>query len=146
MTFDHVKEHVLNNIQKNYNNTLDIYKYIEEGNDNPYRNKPVRKIEVVYKNKQEMKIDEFMTKLQQDGLDFDYSAELQRWRDRETALGENKSKAATFIFGYCSKVMQSRLKNIPNFNTRVKQDPVEMLHEINKKCMTRWITTMSLKP
>ena len=47
MTFDHVKEHILNWILKNYNNHLDIYKYMEEGNDDPFVNKPVCTVEIV---------------------------------------------------------------------------------------------------
>ena len=71
-------------------------------------------------------------KLEQDGFDMRYQAEIKQFLDRQSGLEENLMKAYALIFGtYCSKARQSRVEEHPDFETTIRDDPIELLKTIN---------------
>ena len=60
-------------------------------------------------------------KLEQDGFDMIYQAEIKQFLERERALEANLDKAYALIFGtYCSK-----------YESRIRDDPIELLKTMN---------------
>ena len=71
-------------------------------------------------------------KLEQDGFDMTYQAEIKQFLDRHSGLEENLMKAYALIFGtYCSKAIQSWVEEHPDFETTIRDDPIELLKTIN---------------
>ena len=51
--------------------------------------------------------------------------------DCQDALEEGMSKAYAVIFNnYCTRAMQNRIEEHPDFETKIKDDPIELLHTI----------------
>ena len=70
-------------------------------------------------------------KIDQDGKDIDYQAKLTRFLKREDTLDENLLKANALIFSnYCSKTKQNRIEEHPDFESVIRDDPIELLKAI----------------
>ena len=66
----------------------------------------------------------------QAGLDIKYQEELRRHFDRKDALLEGLNKAYALIYtNYCTKIMQSRIEEHPDYNF-FKNDPIAVLEAI----------------
>ena len=76
MTFKHVKQHVLKFIKHTYINNTDIYKYITEGDNQPYDKEPVCITMVIYKDEEKKIIDKFLMTMEQKGLDLNYEDKI----------------------------------------------------------------------
>ena len=71
-------------------------------------------------------------KLEQDGFNRIYQAEIKQLLDRERAVEDNLDKAYALMFGtYCSKVIQSWVEEHPDYETRIRVDPIELLKTVN---------------
>ena len=71
-------------------------------------------------------------KLEQDGFDMRYQAEIKQFLDWQSGLEENLMKAYALIFGtYCSKAIQSQVEEHPDFETTIIDDPIELLKTMN---------------
>ena len=71
-------------------------------------------------------------KLEQDGFDMIYQAEIKQFLERERALEDNLDKAYAHIFGtYCSKAIQSRVEEHPNYETTIRDNPIELLETVS---------------
>jgi hypothetical protein len=46
---------------------------------------------------------------------------------------ENKSNAFALIMGHCNKIMQNCIEEIADYETRIYNDPEELMDEIKKK-------------
>jgi hypothetical protein len=67
----------------------------------------------------------------QKGLDMKYQARLTRHLDREDALREGLDKAYNLIFtNYCTMVMQARIEQHPDYETKLKNNPIATLEAI----------------
>ena len=67
-------------------------------------------------------------KFEQDGFDMIYQAEIKHFLERERALEDNLDKAYALIFGtYCSKAIQSWVEEHPNYETTIRDNPIELL-------------------
>ena len=71
-------------------------------------------------------------KLKQDGVDMIYLAEIKQFLERERALEENLDKAYALIVGTCcSKAIQSRLEEYPDYETTIRDNPIELLTTVS---------------
>ena len=71
-------------------------------------------------------------KLEQDGFDMRYQAEIKQFLDWQSGLEENLMKAYALILGtYCSKAIQSQVEEHPDFETTIIDDPIELLKTMN---------------
>ena len=65
------------------------------------------------------------------GLDIKYQEELRRHLDRKDALKERMNKAYALIYtNYCTKTMQSRIEEHPDYASTLKNDPIATLEAI----------------
>jgi hypothetical protein len=67
----------------------------------------------------------------QAGMDIMYQAELERYLERKNTLEQNLTKAYALIFStYCNKTMQNRVEEHSEFETSIRDDPIELLNKI----------------
>ena len=119
-----MKDHIIAYVQRTYRHGQDIAISLRElkkrdlTSEEPARNLSSRTDD----NK----------KLEQDGFDMRYQAEIKQFLDRQSGLEENLMKAYALIFGtYCRKAIQSRVEEHPDFETTMRDDPIELLKTIN---------------
>ena len=108
-TYNTVKEAIVNHIQKNYKNGQDVAKSIKQ----------MRKLDLsaVEPTLSISTNNEAAAKeLEQAGYNIKYQEELRHHMDRSGALDEGLSKAYALIFNnYCTKAIQSRIEEHPDF-------------------------------
>ena len=68
--------------------------------------------------------------IEQDGLDIEFREELHTWRKRQDTFTENITKAYALIFSHCNKTMQNIIEEHLDFETKVRDDPIELLKAI----------------
>lgn len=63
----------------------------------------------------------------------DYELEVKDWREQIKKLDDNVTKAYALIFqSYCSASMQVAVKELPNFESDIRNDPFKLLEEVQK--------------
>ena len=136
VTYDTVKEHILQEIQRELKNGSDIA--VNLRNDNYTRipvNKPRRVIVKIKteggKTAEPEEISDM--KIEQEGNDMEYTIDLKEWKARQNTYTENKFKSYTLIFGYCNKTMQNRIEETTDFETIIRNDPFILLDTIKLK-------------
>ena len=94
MTYDTVKERIEQYIQKNYSQGIDLAESIREGN-----------YETITKclsqddhRLPDSKVDEFMMKIEQDGLNLENQQELRDHSRRTEVFQQNRYKAFVYIY------------------------------------------------
>ena len=76
-------------------------------------------------------IDTDAAAIEQVGLDIKYQEELRRFLDRRDNLRQGLVKAYALIFSnYCNKTMQNRIEEHPDFDTKIENNPIELLEAI----------------
>ena len=123
-TYATVKEAIVGHIQKSYDKGLDVASSIEVMEKMDLTKfKPTRVLST--------KTDPAEKSIEQDGLDIEYKESLSRYLDRVTALDQGLGKAYALIFDeYCTKSMQSRIEEHPDFDSKIKNDPIALLNTI----------------
>ena len=103
-TYATVKDHIISYVQRTYRHGQDIAISLRELKKRDLTSEePTRKIS--------SKTDEGR-RLEQDGFDMRYQAEIKQFLDRQSGLEENLMKAYALIFGTCcSKAIQSRVED-----------------------------------
>ena len=119
-----MKDHIISYVQRTYRHGQDIAISLRELKKRDLTSEePTRKIS--------SRTDD-SKKLEQDGFDMRYQAEIKQFLDQQSGLEENLMKAYALIFGtYCSKAIQSRVEEHPDFETTLRDDPIELLKTIN---------------
>jgi len=116
---------VIQYIQKNYvNGGFDVAQSIDEMKiiDLDLQ-EPVREIA---KDK-----DDDMCKMKQDGMNIKYQEELRQFLTRKEELQKGLHQAYALIFtNYCTKLMQQRLEQHPDFDDKLKNKPIATLEVI----------------
>jgi hypothetical protein len=127
-TYATTRDTVIQYIQKSYKGGHDVAQSLEERVMIDLRvEEPQREIS--------KKTDSTDKTVDQSGLDIKYQEELRRHLDRKDALKEGLNKAYALIYStYCTKAMQSRIEEHPDFKTKLKNDPITVL-EANKLLM-----------
>ena len=75
--------------------------------------------------------DDIKRKISQDGMDILYQAEITRYLERKEMLDQNMSKACALIYSsYCNKMMQNRVEEHPEFETKIRDDLIALLEAI----------------
>ena len=123
-TYATVKDHIISYVQRTYRHGQDIAISLRELKKRDLTSEePTRKISSKTGDDK---------KLEQDGFYMRYQAEIKQFLDRQSGLEENLMKAYALIFGtYCSKAIQSRVEEHPDFETTIRDDPIELLKTIN---------------
>jgi hypothetical protein len=67
-------------------------------------------------------------KIDEEGLKIMFDANYKAWRDRKEIYVSNKSKAYSLILTkYCSSGMKTKVEEHPDFETKIRDDPIELL-------------------
>jgi hypothetical protein len=117
------KDAVIQHIRKNYKAGIDVGKSIEDGVKLDLLSmKPVRQLSTAE--------DDDKT-IEQAGLDIEYQADYEEYRARTRELDQGLDKAYALIFStYCSKIMQGRIEAHPDYETKLKNNPIAVLEAI----------------
>ncbi|MGC8553840.1 MAG: hypothetical protein ACP5O7_13425, partial [Phycisphaerae bacterium] len=123
-TYATVKEAIIQQVQKTFKDGQDVAESIEKGMPFDLSSvEPTRSISA--------EEDPVKATLEQTGLDIKYQEELRRYLDRKDNLRQGMVKAYALIFSnYCSRIMQSRVEEHPEFDTTIKNDPIKLLEVI----------------
>ena len=74
---------------------------------------------------------ERLRKIEQDGYNVLYTAEVQNNMDRKIALDTNLGRAYALILStYCNGMMQQRIEEHPDFESTIQNEPTELLKAI----------------
>lgn len=131
-TYDTVKDHIIVQIQKTFKYGMDMAKSLRNSEYvNLREGRPTRMVVTIPKEATEA--DQMTLKIEQDGFDIAYQEDLREYNNRVKVFEENKYKAFSVIWSYCNKVMQNRIEESPEFESRIRDEPLELLKEIKAK-------------
>ena len=112
---------MINYVQKNYKNSQDVAKSLKQ----------MENVDCQTKDSNIKSRQTRAKKLEQAGFNIKYQEEVQRHMDQKDSLDEGLSKAYALIFNnYCTKPMQARIEQHPKFETRIEDNPIELLETI----------------
>ena len=120
--YDTVKEAVVTHIQKTFKGGHDVSKSLKDMALVDYATAPTRRISTL--------ADPACIQ-EQKGFDMDYNSASKRFYDKKELLEDNMFKAYSLIKdNYCTKTMQQRLEEMPNYETSIDDDPIALLTAI----------------
>jgi len=68
---------------------------------------------------------------EQKAFNIEYQERLRQFMDREQRLEDNLNKTYAIIFSqYCTRAMQSRIEAHPEFESKIRHDPIALLEAI----------------
>ena len=121
-TYATIKEHIIQNVQLDYG--VDVAKSLKSGE--PYHkklSKPQRQIS--------NDIDPVIANIEQSGYDIEYREDLRRFHDRYDKIEQDLVKVYSVIFTqYCTKTMQLRIEEHPDFVSKIDDNPIQLLEVI----------------
>ena len=122
-TFETVKDYIIEKIQKNFDKPSDIVVTLRDlMKMDLEKNKPIREKSTI--------VDEEEREFKQQSNDMEYKLNFSKWRDRSLLYPDNLKKAYAVIMGYCSLSIRERIESDPDFETVIRDDPVELLGKI----------------
>jgi len=123
-TYATIKDHIVQYVQKTYKDGMDVAASLRDMQKKDLKSlKPGRKISI--------EADAATKKIEQAGFDIEFNAELSRWMDRRDNLETNLGKAhALIIANCCSKTMQNRVEEHPDCESKIRDNPIELLEAI----------------
>jgi hypothetical protein len=124
VTYDTVRDHIAQYIQKTYEHGQDIAVSL--------RDLTKKELSSLTPERGQSSLADAANKItQQAGMDIWFQAELERYLDRVDTLEQNMHKAYALIFStYCNKTMQNRIEEHPDFESTIRDDPIELLEKI----------------
>ena len=125
VTFDTVKDHIVNQVQRQYRNGIDIVESLEK--------EVLKDLSMIKPPRVMSTVSDTSTRaIEQEGLDIKYKILIGEHHKRVIQLEENLTKCYALIFGtYCNHTMQLRIEEHKDFESTIKNDPITLL-----KCMT----------
>ena len=124
-TYETVKDSIIQYIQKSYTEGgHDIAESLRKMQKKDLSSeRPTRKISALG--------DKDKAKIEQDGFDIEYNTDYTRWRERCQGIDDGLKRAYSTIYqNYCTKGMQTRVEEHPEFETKIRNDPIALLEAI----------------
>ena len=122
-TFQSVKEDIEQKIQRTFIEGLDIVISLQkEEYIDLQAMKPKRQLS------EETNANTRRT--EQEGFDMEYKSDYEEWKKRMRIFESNKSKAYALIYERCNTTMQHRVEEHPEFENKIRNDPIELLKAI----------------
>jgi hypothetical protein len=123
-TYQTVKDYIIQLVQKSFRNGKDVADSIRKMDRLDMTSKiPVQKLS------RATDADDRAT--QQEGYDILYKAELDMFTKRKHKLEDNMNKTYSLIYlQHCNKTIQDRVHAHPDFETKIKNDSIELLKAI----------------
>jgi hypothetical protein len=124
VTYETVKEHIVQYVQKTYKNGQDVAVSL--------RDLLIKDLSSLEPSRgQATATDAAAQANEQAGMDIRYQAKLERYLNRKYTLEQNLNKAYALIFStYCNKMMQNRIEEHPDYESKIQDDPIELLEKI----------------
>ena len=119
--YEMVKTHIEQYVQKTYKHGQDIAESLRDLQKKDLSGAmPVRQMSTYVKESEERVRNDIL-----------YTAEVQNYMDRENTLETNLGRAYALILStYCNGTMQDRIKEHPEFDSKIQNDPIELLKAI----------------
>ena len=123
-TYATIRDHIIQQVQKNYKHGQDVATSIRNMEViDLSKEAPVRKVSEKSNNTEK--------KVEQDGFNLIYNVEYTRFAKQQEALSQNLIKTyALILSNYCTKGMENRIEEHPEFETKIRDDPIELLKAI----------------
>ncbi len=128
VTYDTVKDYIILEVQQKFDHGVDMatsLRKMEYTTFNEDPDKPVRMITAA--------TDEKLASIEQAEYDMMYQEDFKLFIKRKEAYRQNKAKAYALIIKHCNKTMVNKIEEVPDFESRIRNDPVELLKEIRSK-------------
>ena len=126
-TYAQVKEKIIQHVQTNFNKGQFVSKALQDERV-PTSTEPTRGLS---------KKTGAEAEIEQTGLDIKYQEDYRKWKDNEEEHEEGLSKAYALIFDkYCTTSMQHRIEQWADYDTRIKDNPIELLKTIQEAMST----------
>jgi hypothetical protein len=124
VTYDTVKDDIVQYMQKTYKHGQNIAVSLRDLKQNALQS-------LVPTRGQSTGTDPVVNSNEQAGMDIMYQAERERYLEQKDTLEQNLSKAYALIFcTYCNHTMQNRIKEHQDYETTIRDDPIELLSKI----------------
>ena len=126
-TYETVKTHIKQYVQKTYKHGQDIAESLRELEKKDLTAEmPMRRMSGLVAESQER-----LRKIEQDGYNVLYTAEVQNYMDRKNTLDTKLGRAYALILStYCNGTMQHRIEEHPDFESTIQNNPIELLKAI----------------
>jgi hypothetical protein len=123
-TYQTVKDYIIQLVQKSFRNGKDVADSIRKMERINVTSKiPVRRLS------RAMDADDRAT--EKEGYDILYKAEIDMYTKRKHKLEDNMNKTKSLIYlQHCNKTIQDRIHAHPDFETKIENDPIELLKAI----------------
>ena len=123
-TYNTVKAAIVQEVQRKFKFGSDVAKSIRDGQRFDLSGvKPDRQVSG--------ETDGDKKKIEQDGFDIKYQEEIRVFLDRKALMKDNENKTYSLIFSsYCTRLMQQQIEEHPEYNTKILDDPIELLKQI----------------
>ena len=122
-TYETVKTHIEQYVQKMYKHGQDIAESLRELQKKDLSGEmPVRQMSTFVEASEER-----VRKIEQEGYDVLYTAEVQNYMDRKNTLETNLRRVYVLILStYCNGTMQHRIEEHPDFESKIQNDPIDV--------------------
>ena len=121
IAYDSMKEHVMMSTQKNHKNGGDLATALRDGVDDAPGTEPVRTLETCTDKNAATEIDRANIAAKQAGHDLKCAEEHRECKDRKNQHDDNKKRAFAWMCETsCAKAMKSRLEEMSNFDSEIR--------------------------
>jgi hypothetical protein len=123
VTYQTVKDYIIQLVQKSFQNGKDVADSLRKMEKiDMTKNMPTRKISRATWTDKAM---------EQEGYDMLYKAEIEIYTKRKHKFEDNMNKVYSLIFlQHCNKTIHDRITGHPEFDNKIKNDPIELLKAI----------------
>ena len=133
VTCNQSKDHIVLQTQWTCDHGLDMADSLLQLKDQAPGTEPTRQTVKMTAEEAKDEAAKLLKTLEQQGHDPKHKEELQNCRERRKKCVESKPKACALTLGHCDKKMQARVKESPDFESKVQNDPIESLKIIKIK-------------
>ena len=131
---DSMKEHVTMSTQKTCKNGGDLATALRNGVDDTPGAELVRTLETHTATNADDETKRANIAAKQAGHDLKFTEECREYKDRKNQYDENKKKAFAWTHeSLCNKAMKSRLEEMSNFDSEIRNDPFKLLDATKDK-------------
>ena len=124
LSYDIVKDHIMQTVQKQYKHGKDVAESLRKMTLIDIEAQMPRRMTSTETNEEQQKIE-------QNGFDIIFKAEVDVYIQRKAIFEDNMNKAYSLIYTtYCSKVIQDRVTAHPDFDDKIDSNPIELLRAI----------------
>ena len=119
-----MKDAILRHIQSYYDGGYDIAKSLRDGTKLDLSSSEPRRVI-------SQATDEKVRAIEQDGFNIKFELRYKEWMERSQKLEDGMKQSYTFIFDtYCNKTIQDRIEQHPEYDSKIQDNPIELLEVI----------------